>query len=441
MKKTNTRASSMGKTALLASIVIAATSTASTAQAKTINVEAGPLFSKFFADIRCKRAAEKVRGQWTGRYTLKPGSLDGHCQIVVPDPVVKIIAPPPKPQHSRSTFIKVDAQQIWNQQHANQRCPQLAKQKGGRWTGKWSTKTAQTPSFCQVEIKKKKVVQPVRPTYKTIKVVAGKIWNQPHANKRCNQLAQQQKGTWTKHWSTVGNNSTCDIKVRVQPAPPKVVIKVVQPAPVVKPTRHNNGSIREVSAGGIWDANQANRKCPLIAAQTNGTWTGKWRKVGANNAAVCEVKYQPIRKVIAAQAAPAPVRHTASTNRREVDSGYIWDANQANTKCPAYAAQNNGRWTGKWRKVSANNRAVCEVEFGTAQQLPVVTASPTTYVDLTPTAPVRSSNTREVDSGYIWDGNQANTKCPLYAAQNKGTWTGKWRKVSTNNRAVCEVRF
>ena len=438
MKKTNTRASSMGKTALLASLVIAGVSVAGTVQAKTINVEAGPLFSKFFADIRCKSAAKKVRGQWTGRYTLKPGSLDGHCQIVVPDPVVKIIAPP-KPAPRQGKLISVNAQQLWNQQHANQRCPQIAKEKGGRWTGKWSTKTANSPSFCQIEIKPRMAIQPARPMYKTIKVQAGKIWNQPHANKRCLQLAQQNKGTWTKRWSSVGERSSCEIKILVKPVTPKVV--PVQP--VVKQTRHDRNNVREVSAGGIWDAKQANRKCPLIAQQTNGTWTGKWRKVAANNAAVCEVRYQPLHKVKAAQAAPAPapVYNAPRKSTREVDSGYIWDGNQANSKCPLYAAQNKGRWTGKWRKVSSNNRAVCEVEFGTAQQLPVVTATPTTYVNFTAPAPAPTRSTREVDSGYIWDGNQANTKCPLYAAQNKGTWTGKWRKVSTNNRAVCEVRF
>ncbi|RVU85785.1 hypothetical protein EOL70_04745 [Leucothrix sargassi] len=434
----------MKKTAILASLAVTALGVTSNVHAKTINVEAGPLFSKVFADIRCKRAAQKANGKWTGRYWLKPGSLDGYCQIVVPDPVVKIIPPKPPKKHGqpKSTFISVNADQLWNQNHANWRCPQLAKAKGGTWTGKWSNKTATAPSYCQIEIKPKKVIQPPKPTYKTIKVKAGRIWSQEHANQRCVELAKANRGTWTKRWSSVGERSTCDVRVEVKPAIKPAPVKVVTP-PAPSKSRHERNSVREVSAGGIWDQAHAARKCPLIAQQTNGTWTGKWRKTGAaNNAAVCEVKYQPLHQVRAAQAAPQPAPTPVpvqTRNTREVDSGYIWDANQANTKCPLYAAQNNGRWTGKWRKISTNNRAVCEVEFGAVAQA-VVTASPTTYVPLAP-QPVQSSNTREVAAGPIWDDNQAKTKCPHIASNNQGTWTGKWRKTGPNHASLCEVRF
>ena len=261
MNNNTTHAKRVGKTALLASLVVAAFSTASTVHAKTINVETGPLFSKLFADIRCKRAAVQAKGKWTGRYWLKPGSLDGYCQIVVPDPIVKFIPPPPKPTHHGGRLVPVNAVKLWNQNHANWRCPQIAKEKGGKWTGKWSDKRGNAPAFCQIRMKAPIKVIPPKPTYKTIKVNAGQIWNQAHANQLCRDLAKKNNGTWTKRWSSVGKKSTCDIQVAVKPAPPKLApIK-----PVIKQPHHNRGSIREVSAGSIWDQNHAARKCPLIA--------------------------------------------------------------------------------------------------------------------------------------------------------------------------------
>jgi len=437
MMKSNKQASRLAKASLLASLTIAALSATSSVQAKTINVETDNLFSQFFANIRCKRAAIKNSGEWTGRYWLKPNSLNGYCQIVVPDPVVTR-APPPKPKSTKhqGKLISVKADRLWNQSHANWRCPQLAKEKNGKWTGNWSDRTANAPSFCQVELKPPVVI---KPTYKTIKVKAGRIWNQQHANQRCVELAKQNKGTWTKRWSSVGEVSSCEVKVVVKPTPQKPP-KLAPIKPEVQRThrdRRDRHSTREVSAGSIWDQSHANRKCPLIARQTNGTWEGEWRKTGANNEAVCKIKYQSLRhsKKDRTQA----VRAVPTKNVREVDAGYIWDANQANTKCPLYAAQSKGRWTGKWRKVSTNNRAVCEVEFGTAQALPVVTAAPTTYVDLTRQAPAR--NTREIAAGPIWDANQAKTKCPYIASNNNGTWTGNWRKTGPNHASLCEVRF
>ncbi len=53
---------------------------------------------------------------------------------------------------------------------------------------------------------------------------------------------------------------------------------------------------------------------------------------------------------------------------------------------------------------------------------------------------MNSGGKREVHVGGIWDQAQAAKKCSLAATNNKGTWTGKWRKISTTN-AVCEIEF
>ena len=420
----------------------------SSVQARTINAEVGPIFSSFFAKIPCEQAASKLKGKWNGKYWKKPGTINGVCQIVVPDPVVaKPIHKPIRqaPIKPSVRLLSVDAGRLWNQAHADWRCPQLAKQNNGRWTKKWSEKTADKSSYCQVEVVVKPVIPP--PSHKIMNVKAGRIWSPEHAKQRCPSIAKQNDGSWTGKWSTEGNVSSCQIKVAIKP-PVKPV-----PLPAIKsdkPKKPRN--VREVSAGRIWDQAQANRKCPLIATQTNGEWTSKWRKTGSNNEAVCEIRFEPLEHgkqppAVMNPIAPAPTRPVApppSSNTREVPAGPIWDQAQASKKCPLIAAQSGDRWSGKWRKLNySTHQSVCEVISGAAPtvQSQTVVTTKTTYVNLNPTPAPVAANVREVFAGPIWDGNQANTKCPIIAANNKGTWTGKWRKTGPDHSSLCEVRF
>ena len=127
---------------------------------------------------------------------------------------------------------------------------------------------------------------------------------------------------------------------------------------------------------------------------------------------------------------------------KEANAGPIWDQAHANRKCPLIAKNNKGQWTGNWRKVGANNMSVCQIRVDTAAatQKPAVNSETTTYVPLPkPAAP--ASNVREIFAGPIWDQAQANKKCQLIAANNKGVWTGKWRKTGPNHNSLCSVRF
>lgn len=49
-------------------------------------------------------------------------------------------------------------------------------------------------------------------------------------------------------------------------------------------------SKRAVEAGPIWNQADANEKCPLIAAQNNGTWTGQWWTTVQGRMSVCEIQ-------------------------------------------------------------------------------------------------------------------------------------------------------
>lgn len=49
-------------------------------------------------------------------------------------------------------------------------------------------------------------------------------------------------------------------------------------------------SKRAVEAGPIWNQADANKKCPRIAAQNNGTWTGQWWTTVQGRMSVCEIQ-------------------------------------------------------------------------------------------------------------------------------------------------------
>ena len=437
MKQLLTHQTSQKKIISLSLGIIAITAGMGNLQAKTINADGGPIFNSYFAKIQCERAASKLNGEWNGRYWTKPGTINGVCQVVVPDPIIAkpthkpMRRPPIKPSVK---LISVDAGRIWNQAHADSVCPRLAKENKGIWRGKWSEKVDGKPSYCQIEVTVKPVIR--APSHKIINVKAGRIWSEEHAEQRCTKLAKENHGQWTGKRSVKGNVSSCQIKIAIKPKPPKAIKK------------HKQRNVREVSAGSIWDQAQANRKCPRIAEQTNGVWTQKWRKTGSNNEAVCEVEFQPLahgkKPPVAVRAiAPTPPAAPApSGNTREVAAGPIWDQAQASKKCPLIAAQSNSRWTGTWRKLDyTTHQSVCQITSGTVVAVPTktVVTTRTTYVNLKPAA--ATGNVREIFAGPIWDANQAQTKCPMIAANNQGTWTGKWRKTGPDHSSLCEVRF
>jgi len=469
--------------------LLAATLTLSSAHAKTVNLNSGPIINGLFARIVCPNVAAQAGGNWTGEYSRKRQT----CEVNMPDPVKNQIRPVKRPPLKPPVkLLNINAGQIWSQTHADQRCKQLAKQNKGRWTGNWSEKTDSKPSYCQVEV----LIPPKKnPTHKMVNIDAGRIWSQDHANQRCNALAKINKGKWTGKFSTINHKSSCEIRVALVPPKPKPTHKmvnvdagriwskqhanhrcaalaknnkgqwtgkyatknnrssceikvainhatpapvpVIKPQPVPQPPKRANRRTRLVSAGRLTQQRRANRKCKRIAEEANGTWTGQWRKSNDQQEGACEIRFAG--KAKQPQQAVVP-----NTIVKDADAGPIWDQAQANTKCPLIARNNKGQWTGNWRKVGANNQSVCQIriEVATGSANPVVKSETTTYVPLPKPKPVAlANNVREIFAGPIWDQKQANSKCQLIAANNKGVWTGDWRKTGPNHNSLCSVRF
>jgi phospholipase C len=48
--------------------------------------------------------------------------------------------------------------------------------------------------------------------------------------------------------------------------------------------------VRSVEAGPIWNQDDANVKCPALAQQKGGAWTGQWVTTRPGEMSVCEIK-------------------------------------------------------------------------------------------------------------------------------------------------------
>jgi hypothetical protein len=94
-----------------------------------------------------------------------------------------------------------------------------------------------------------------------------------------------------------------------------------------------------VDAGPIWNQADANKKCPVAAANYGGAWDGQWWTTVPGKMSVCEVKYSV----------------------KAADAGPIWNQADANKKCPAVAKAQNGVWDGQWWTTVPGQMSVCEI--------------------------------------------------------------------------------
>lgn len=63
----------------------------------------------------------------------------------------------------------------------------------------------------------------------------------------------------------------------------------VRPAP--RGPSRPTGNSRDVNAGPIWNQQDAQKKCPAVAASQGGQWTGQWRTTVQGKMSVCEIRF------------------------------------------------------------------------------------------------------------------------------------------------------
>ena len=62
-----------------------------------------------------------------------------------------------------------------------------------------------------------------------------------------------------------------------------------RPLPRPRPRPSNNK--RDIKAGPIWNQQDAETKCPVVAASHGGQWTGQWRTTVQGRMSVCEIRF------------------------------------------------------------------------------------------------------------------------------------------------------
>lgn len=147
------------------------------------------------------------------------------------------------------------------------------------------------------------------------------LWSRTDAEDVCPKAAADAHGRWTGHWriETPGKTSICEIADIRPPAS------------------------RDIPAGPIWNQTDAETKCPRIATEVGGQWTGHWKTTVLGEMSVCNITDKPSARV------------------RNVDAGPIWNQADAEQKCPVVAYAVHGRWTGQWVTTEQGRMSVCEI--------------------------------------------------------------------------------
>lgn len=248
--------------------------------------------------------------------------------LLLPALVVGLVAAAPaRAQSTIPETRNIETRFIWTQSEAEERCPRVAAEAHGRWTGQWRISVPGQTSFCEVtdivDPSHGALGPPPGPPSVVQDVEAGPIWNQADAEDKCPRVAAAANGRWTGQWRTLstGGTSVCQV---ARPQPPSA------------------SDARRVEAGPIWNQDDAGKKCPVAAAAVHGRWTGQWVTTEQGRMSVCEVAGPP----------PRP---------REVDAGPIWNQADAELKCPVAAFAVHGRWTGQWRTTREGRASVCQV--------------------------------------------------------------------------------
>lgn len=104
------------------------------------DVEVGPIWHQMDAERKCPKAARDVGGTWTGQWrTTRPGQMS----------ICEIAGGHGGDHGARDKWV--EAGPIWNQFDADRKCPDVARNGGGKWTGQWKTTQPGRMSVCEIK--------------------------------------------------------------------------------------------------------------------------------------------------------------------------------------------------------------------------------------------------------------------------------------------------
>jgi len=133
------------------------------AAARERSVEVGPIWHQMDAERKCRDAARKEGGTWTGQWrTTRPGQMS-ECDIRIErhdsmrgmDRHESMRGMERGPAwmggHHGRHVRSVQVGPIWNQMDAERKCPQAARGAGGTWDGQWRTTRPGQMSECDIK--------------------------------------------------------------------------------------------------------------------------------------------------------------------------------------------------------------------------------------------------------------------------------------------------
>lgn len=147
---------------------------------------------------------------------------------------------------------------------------------------------------------------------------------------------------------TKGNKEECrpSLPNRNRPSPTRWSVTSpddlpAPPLPPPPPPPPPPQKVVSVNAGPIWNASDANAKCPKLCGAPS-KWNGQWRTTVPGKMSVCDCAAAPVTSV---------------------DAGPILNQKQATLRCPAVCLAPT-QWNGQWRTTVPGRMSTCDCILG-----------------------------------------------------------------------------
>lgn len=125
-------------------------------------------------------------------------------------------------------------------------------------------------------------------------VEVGPIWNQADAERKCRNKARELRGEWNGQWRTTaqGRMSVCSIDSKRGGGGRDDRDDRDDRGNGDNRGNRNDGVIRDIEVGPIWNQADAETKCRIKGRDMRGEWTGQWRTTVQGRMSVCEIRFR-----------------------------------------------------------------------------------------------------------------------------------------------------